>query len=141
MTRADDLAYLTREIDRHQSFANLLQGRPGRDGWVESAAALRRIADRASRPAPSAQEWLPIESAPRDGTLIVAVSWYAFGFDEAQMLPELNIVQWDAEVDGWLDQNGFGPDDTPTLWTSLPAPPRQPEAGDASADTGGDHGR
>lgn len=69
-------------------------------------------------------EWQPIESAPRDGTRILAgrkgwVSVVAWN-------PDFHAHSKSKAVGVWMDDDGdFGPDahDWPTHWMPLPAPP------------------
>jgi hypothetical protein len=70
-------------------------------------------------------EWLPIESAPRDGTWILGSHTH---WDDPQECPPV-VCYWQS---GDEDQNGwFGEGSTPTyfspqpnLWMPLPAPPQ-----------------
>jgi hypothetical protein len=56
-------------------------------------------------------DWQPIETAPRDGTSVLAV--WAYGAHE--------VVRWC----GWWDANGFTRPE-PTHWLPLPPPPKEP---------------
>lgn len=69
--------------------------------------------------------WRTMDSAPKDGTLILAVCWFAMEFDATDMSPEYHVVQWDElEGSGWLDQGGLEEAEASfTHWMPLPAPP------------------
>lgn len=70
--------------------------------------------------------WLPISSAPKDGTRIILAdcAWIETGFWNTQ------LSQWmDDAKQGWCNANW------PTHWQPLPAPPR-----DTLADSDGDDG-
>jgi len=80
-----------------------------------------------------APQWLPIESAPRDGTAILLTNgkdvaeghWYfeEGGTTEYRDLDGRYIGQEESDgYDGWLDWDG-GMQPDPTHWQPLPAPP------------------
>jgi len=76
-------------------------------------------------------EWLPIETAPKDGTHVlvygpnwmpahVAVTWWCLSLlagkkSELSRVPQV--------VDYWTSGKGFRLDFEPTHWMPLPAPP------------------
>lgn len=81
-------------------------------------AALDALQERLSAPPVSAREWQPIETAPKDGTVIVAISGVA-GHNG------YSIIFWDE--DGWA---GYTAEDEkrlvrfpPALWCDIPEPP------------------
>ena len=64
-------------------------------------------------------EWQPIETAPKDGTKILA--WFADG--------DYSIIYWGAYDDSWVQSlpglgsdSGYSPD-TFSHWMPLPLPP------------------
>ena len=62
-------------------------------------------------------EWRPIETAPRDGTVIIA-----YGGDLGYENPTVASVAWD---DGWHLDQWETPENSanPTHWMPLPEPP------------------
>lgn len=74
---------------------------------------------------PSVEEgWMPIETAPRDGTHILAV---VAGHHLGTGLPFIpEVVEWLDGVGWWSEMWGVGGDYHPTHWRPLPAPPVQP---------------
>lgn len=96
----------------------------GTDMWLDTESWMGRKTD-IKRPlyaAPSAPEgWLPIETAPKDGTEILAYGYARC--DGSRYANGQHIAWWDAEL-GWT---GRDPDDRVTLhpshWRPLPAPP------------------
>ena len=65
--------------------------------------------------------WQPIETAPRDGTLVM-VGAPGCG---------VSLVRW--MLDSWIDEQGFTQGSWPTHWRPLPPPP------DTTTSSGGDH--
>jgi hypothetical protein len=57
--------------------------------------------------------WQPIETAPKDGSLILAY---------AEHWSEFHLVQWDAAEDGWREGSWLFVY-PPNVWRSLPKPP------------------
>jgi hypothetical protein len=57
--------------------------------------------------------WKPIETAPKDGSLILAY---------AEHWSEFHLVQWDAGEDGWREGSWLFVY-PPNVWRSLPKPP------------------
>ena len=77
----------------------------------------------------AAQQWMPIESAPKDGRVII-VNDNSTSYPQFVAAKYLNGDEWQ----GWiyddellLDANPEGPQ--PTLWFDLPPLPKPPEAG------------
>lgn len=70
-----------------------------------------------------AAAWRPIESAPRDGTPILACGFQRF---DAGSPPEpfVSIICWSGNR--WQDGT-IADQPTPTHWMSLPAPPQEGE--------------
>jgi len=71
--------------------------------------------------------WLPIESAPKDGTRILACGGDC---DELQLVAWLNdsSISWKKAMawcspDSWQDEHGGYSTYSPTHWQPLPAPP------------------
>ena len=67
-------------------------------------------------------EWMPIETAPRDGTK----------FDAWQRERVINVF-WSAVQEGWCVEGDYDPEEPtplpfpePTHWMPLPEPPVQP---------------
>jgi hypothetical protein len=61
--------------------------------------------------------WQPIETAPRDGTMIDVWAW------PGERIPD---VSWREEWGQWLHDDGNGLlSCVPTHWMPLPAPPEQ----------------
>ena len=78
---------------------------------------------RAALTAAKAGGWLPIETAPKDGTAVL-VSEGRF----------CSCVEWNEEFDWWaVDDNKLGPfrlrGAAPTHWQPLPNPPKEQSAG------------
>jgi hypothetical protein len=66
--------------------------------------------------------WMPIETAPKDGTVFIA--WGA---------PYRYLAEWSKHDDGWVcSADGDPPEQLylPTLWHPLPAPPIAPAPSD-----------
>ena len=73
-----------------------------------------------------ADRWQPIETAPKDGTVVL-------GFDptrdddEEDPLGGMDFMRWmnamDDEPAGWYDPSTHSMN--PTLWAKLPAPPAE----------------
>lgn len=73
-------------------------------------------------------EWQPIETAPRDGTEILAYRRDAGVFTIHFVAPADMIVS-DDEEPCWFSLNGDDlTDDMPTHWMPLPKPPRTASA-------------
>lgn len=82
------------------------------DALMEARAALT------AQPAPSVSPWRPIETAPRDGTLIVALT------------PAPQFVRWWTDLDGygedypWVGRDGCAYKVSQVIhWMPLPAAP------------------
>lgn len=80
-------------------------------------------AAQAALTAAKAGGWLPIETAPKDGTAVL-VSEGRF----------CSCVEWNEEFDWWaVDDNKLGPfrlrGAAPTHWQPLPNPPKEQSAG------------
>ena len=98
--------------------------------------AKRLIAAWQEQQEPAVQEWLPIETAPKDGTRIFAMN-FQYGARETywRLYGEGSIakVSFDAGLGpngywNWQEpQNHWGGSWTPTHWMSLPKPPIQGE--------------
>lgn len=63
-------------------------------------------------------EWQPIETAPKDGTAILAARWnkLAGGW-------EYSVVKWTGDTWAVIPTRDFRLSFLGTHWTSLPAPP------------------
>lgn len=72
-------------------------------------------------------DWHSMNSAPRDGTLVLAVSWHMHDVPGGPY-PKYHIASWDAlEGSGWLEQDGL--DEIPSrlaCWTAIDEPPAEP---------------
>jgi hypothetical protein len=66
-------------------------------------------------------QWQPIETAPKDGTEILAYEKYDYRISNGEIIPfeRIKIVQWD-EVMQW----GFNEEINPSHWMPLPKPPK-----------------
>ena len=67
-------------------------------------------------------EWQPIDTAPKDGTDILA---YLEWTDKSG---EIRVIRWDEEMEVWWGDYAYDPDDEfeyPTHWMPLPAPPKK----------------
>jgi len=72
-------------------------------------------------------KWLPIESAPKDGTRVLLACRYLDG------LYELSVGFWIESRKDWADAYGSAPYTTvdngddcfPTHWMPLPSPPQE----------------
>lgn len=74
-------------------------------------------------------EWQPIETAPKDGTEIIAYSTTRFDYELTKYLRDVDgresvfscvqIISWNDEEMKW-DQTKIG---VPTHWMHLPLPP------------------
>lgn len=90
-------------------------------GSAESTAEVRRLLRVEERLAEleAAQEWMPIESAPRDGTPLLLTS-AAHGM--------LILVGWyDSELEAWSlwpGEKAYGARIGATHWLPLPSPPK-----------------
>ena len=78
----------------------------------------------------AAQAWRPIESAPRDGTHVLARD-VPLGIRITNLTHPPMVVHWfdyigDAASSGWYLSHGAGdgPAVSPTHWMPLPAPPK-----------------
>jgi hypothetical protein len=71
-------------------------------------------------------EWQPIETAPKDGVIFIALSikgvsrcrWIIVDYDEWR---GRNFYWWDDPDENFMFEDG--PHDAPTHWMPLPAPP------------------
>lgn len=63
-------------------------------------------------------EWQPIETAPKDGTEIIACQ---------SGTPEVGLILWDADEACWLEpaDEWSGPNWLPTHWMPLPPSPKE----------------
>jgi hypothetical protein len=78
-------------------------------------------------------EWQPIETAPKDGTEILAYEKcdYLYSNDEIEPFERIKIVrwnevmQWDNPEDeyDWMTGSSFDEQINPTHWMPLPKPP------------------
>lgn len=63
-------------------------------------------------------EWRPIETAPKDGTELIASRFWGDGSVVA-------IMHWlPLDGDGFWDSDGWDADWEPTHWIPLPPPPK-----------------
>jgi hypothetical protein len=74
--------------------------------------------------------WQPIETAPKDGTSILAI-WQWNADDPNCGAGTHEVVRWC----GWWDANGFTQPD-PSHWMPLPEPPRTALRGDQEQGEG-----
>lgn len=85
--------------------------------WCKKCSAEAHVDDWNRRPdAPSAGEWMPIETAPKDGHIL---AWKdGWGPTEAHL-------EWgdDEDYQGWVATHQDC-DFSPTHWMPLPAPPQ-----------------
>lgn len=89
-----------------------------------------------AQPAPQADEWQPIESAPRDGTAVLitdgTVRYDAECFPDERIFEGVTIGIWSSYEAAW--HGGYGSEydavywHYPTHWRPLPAPPLAKEA-------------
>lgn len=68
-------------------------------------------------PASDRNKWHPIETAPKDGSRILAAHW-----DEVGCYWRRFTVFWNAHFEGGFWQNG-GLKENPTVWRELPDGP------------------
>lgn len=77
-------------------------------------------------------EWLPIETAPKDGRRVDL--WVIDRAGHGYRYPDVRF-DWIADDSfGWTDANSHGrlePDVAPTHWMPLPSPPDAPSGGRA----------
>lgn len=69
---------------------------------------------------PTEPEWQPIETAPRDGTLVLL---YVGRF----AVDGFYLLHWEPKAGAagaWVDDSGRGLVGEPTHWMSLPEPPK-----------------
>lgn len=79
-------------------------------------------------------EWLPIESAPRDGTAFLAYCPGKSGYFARQDVQVLNWTGWGGGAWETLSGGKYGLHE-PTHWMPLPTPPpRQSSASDRSQE-------
>lgn len=96
------------------------------DGYSAGGEQMRRDMQQA-------QAWQPIETAPRDGTHVLAVvrGDYKPG---VSFVP--TVVEWSDRLGGWVEDSDYVCDECglpsehfkPTHWMPLPAPPQGPPA-------------
>ena len=67
-------------------------------------------------------EWQPIESAPKDGTIILA-TWVSSLKFYSSKLSNCVLVSWWEDGNQWVDGEMFDYD--VTHWMPLPDPPKQ----------------
>ena len=84
---------------------SLIAAQTGRIKELETQLAAAKQAD----------SWLPIESAPKDGT------WIFVRYGE--LWHHISVVHWNERNQFWLDkdQRSYS---LPTIWQPLPAPPK-----------------
>ena len=84
---------------------------------------------------PDAHGWMPIETAPRDGTEILGFWSYTYDGDGSPTIG-MRVVCWETHVlggvahSGWVDGDGMTSDGVYTHWQPLPEPPLPPDLGD-----------
>jgi hypothetical protein len=120
--------------EQRKAFLDAMEEK-GWDDWTEWDAGMFAIGWQAARASQQVPEWLPIETAPKDGTEIILArgprvtsgSWY----EEEPYIKERrdmdgNYIDQD-ESDGlafWMSADGgFADDEPPTHWMPLPAAP------------------
>ena len=93
----------------------------------------RRAPDHLSVTPALSMTWQTIETAPRDGSVIVA-TWKDTWKDSGNRLPHIHIeaMYWDEES-WWYAYDGDGPARPPTHWMPLPTAP-DVEASEVSDD-------
>lgn len=102
-----------------------------------------RIIDLERAAQPPVPEWQPIETAPKDGTLILTVvagyqpgiyKWFEFEEGGGRWTPDPECFLEESHLSDWLD----GCDYIPTHWMPLPSgPTKAPECG--ACDKPGEH--
>ena len=122
-----------------EALADALQSRPNLGGLRQTtlaelavydaerwsaAAALRACAERLR-----AEEWQPIETAPRDGTRVLA--WWPDAYDNGSAV---QVETWwgpfhGSALCGWQSafEEAAAPPHGPTHWRPRPAPPAEEE--------------
>ena len=70
-----------------------------------------------------ADDWQPIETAPKDEWILIATPQHDAG---------MTTSMWDSEVEWWMIDDGKNPElwlrgDAPTHWKPLPQPPKENE--------------
>lgn len=121
---ADERAQLTRfSALVLEEAAKTAEERPlqsGMDEWDSTAAAIRAMKPVA---VPTTSQWMPIETAPKDGKTEV----WVYCPDAAYT--KCDVARWDGDGRGgygWVSArcvDGLAVDGTPTLWQPLPALP------------------
>lgn len=74
-------------------------------------------------------DWQPIESAPKDGTKILAIENFTYEWEDENGVAKTRpgdwcVVSWHPQHEEWI---GFGmmlSSFTPTHWMPLPEPPK-----------------
>lgn len=91
-------------------FSDFLNNQPG---WPDTARRYLNAEALATHQAatPDGSQWRPIETAPRDGTLVMV------GAPDCGV----SLVRW--MLDTWIDEQGFTQGSWPTHWQPLPAAP------------------
>jgi Protein of unknown function (DUF551) len=74
-------------------------------------------------PATSEQQWQPIETAPKDGTVIWTL-WNGVNNKTGEPSRYYNAAHFDNEGGDWWDTGGDYVIDEPTHWMPLPEPPK-----------------
>lgn len=89
--------------------------------WVRQSSegtAYCELAESGAKQAETLSPWLPIESAPRDGTVVM------LGYLPNWRMDRLVYEgRWCAEQQCWTSVNGFQLHTDATHWMPLPAPP------------------
>ena len=76
-------------------------------------------------------DWQPIETAPKDGTVILGVRFLSY-LGDGEVFPDGGTIQWEGGPErvfkvGWAYTGHLvrmiPPEDAPTHWIPLPAPP------------------
>lgn len=101
----------------------LVQGDPMRG--IPPGALTKAIAAALAQPA-SGEGWRTMDSAPKDGTHVLAVVAGNHPSTGLPFIPE--VVEWSAETNGWWSEMwGVSGDYRPTHWMPLPTSPREAE--------------
>jgi hypothetical protein len=91
---------------------------PDHDNALDALERIRALLDAPSAPDPTMALWQPIETAPKDGTHILAVMPW---------LPDAKILFWAPYANEWrcpASERGPNPEGwLPTHWMPLPTPP------------------
>ena len=115
---ADDLLRLA------NAWRNAMTTRGHVDAGNAMEEAMRRLAaspqPQPVQPSEVAQQWQPIETAPKDGTRVLATWDYTW----CQSGPHAEVCETNESGEWFYSYDGDGPQKPPTHWMPLPAPPK-----------------